>query len=279
MTASIINEAIKEAQQLEIYAKEIYETQLSGIYKSVFKGTGQIFKEIRPYVWGDDLRRLDHKVTARLGKPFLRLYEEEREMNVWIAVDVSRSMQFGLQQTQGEQATRLAAVLSYAALLNHDRCGLILFSDQVKAVIPPGKSKIQFIKMMELLLGQKPDGQTSLTQLSHFVLGTIKKKSLLFLISDFNVPQSDLNLLTTLDLRYEFLPIQIDSGQELKVQKKYLIKDLESGTHTLLSANEEAKNLANSFFTEANIPFLALSTSQPYLPALAQFLNQHALRN
>ncbi len=279
MTASIINEAIKEAQQLEIYAKEIYETQLSGIYKSVFKGTGQIFKEIRPYVWGDDLRRLDHKVTARLGKPFLRLYEEEREMNVWIAVDVSRSMQFGLQQTQGEQATRLAAVLSYAALLNHDRCGLILFSDEIKAVIPPGKSKIQFIKMMELLLNQKPEGQTSLTQFSHFVLSTIKKKSLLFLISDFNVPQSDLNLLTTLDLRYEFLPIQIDSGQELKVQKKYLIKDLESGTHTLLSANEEAKNLANSFFTEANIPFLALSTSQPYLPALAQFLNQHALRN
>jgi len=273
MIASIL----EEAKQLEIYAREIYETQLSGIYKSVFKGTGQIFKEIRPYVWGDDLRRLDHKVTARLGKPYLRLYEEEREMNVWIAVDVSRSMQFGLEQTQAQLATRLSAVLAYAALLNHDRCGLILFSDQVREVIPPAKSKIQFIKMMELLLNQKPEGQTSLTQLSHFVLSTIKKKSFLFLISDFNVPENDLGLLQTLDLRYEFLPIQIESDHELKMKKKYLIKDLESDFQTLFK--KESNSQIYSFFKQANIPFLTLQVSQPYLPALAKFLNQHALRN
>jgi uncharacterized protein (DUF58 family) len=170
-------------------------------------------------------------------------------------------------------------VVSYAALLNHDRCGLILFSDQIKAVIPPGKSKIQFIKMMELLLSQKPESQTSLTQLSHFVLSTIKKKSLLFLISDFNVPESDLNLLQTLDLRYEFLPIQINAQKELKAHKKYLIKDLEGGSQTLLSLEKKSDHSAYSFFKKSNIPFLALETSQPYLPALAEFLNQHALRN
>jgi len=279
MTAFALSEAVNEAKQLEIYAKEIYETQLSGIYKSVFKGTGQIFKEIRPYVMGDDLRRLDHKVTARLGKPFIRLYEEEREMNVWLAVDVSRSMQFGLRQTQAVLAQRLAAVLSYAALLNHDRCGLILFSDQIKTVIPPGKSKIQFIKMIEALLNQGPDGQTSLTTLSHFILSTLKKKCLLFLISDFNVPENDLGLLPTLDLKYEFLPIQIESGQELKVRKKYLVKDLETGSQTLFNFKKQSQSLVHSFFKEANIPFLTLETHQPYLPRLSEFLNQHALRN
>jgi uncharacterized protein (DUF58 family) len=188
-------------------------------------------------------------------------------------------MQFGLMQTQTVLAQRLAAVLSYAAIFNHDRCGLILFSDQVQAVIPPGKSKIQFIKIMETLLGYEPQGQTSLTQLSHFVLSTLKKKSLFFLVSDFNVPENDLNLLRTLDRRYEFLPIQIESREELKNQKRYSVKDLESGIQNFLKMDRSSNESVVSFFKNANIPLLSLSTRRPYLPALAEFLNQHALRH
>ena len=276
MSAFVLENILEQAKQLEIYAKKIYETQLSGIYKSVFKGSGQIFKEIRPYVVGDDLRRLDHKVTARLGKPFLRLYEEEREVSVWLAVDVSRSMQFGLKQTQRELAQKLTAVLAYAAIAGHDRCGLILFSDKVLKVIPPEKSKSQLLRIIETLLSQECAGQTSLTETCHFVLRTIKKKCLLFLISDFNVAENDLALLKTLDLRYEFLPIVVSGFGELNVKKRYWFNDLESNKSYLMKP-QQTQNL-DLFFKKINLPYLALRTRDDYLPLLSEFLNQHAFR-
>lgn len=183
-------ELLKKVRKIEIRSRGLTRQIFAGEYHSAFRGRGMAFSEVREYQFGDDIRNIDWNVTARFGHPYVKIFEEERELTVMLLVDVSRSGEFGtITSTKREMMTEIAAVLAYSVVANNDKVGLMLFSDRVEKYIPPKKGRGHMLRIIRELLSYEPKGSgTSLTEPLRYLTNVLRKRCTAFILSDFMAP-------------------------------------------------------------------------------------------
>lgn len=186
-------ELLKKVRKIEIKTKALSHQIFAGEYHSAFKGRGMAFSEVREYMWGDDVRSMDWNVTARLRSPYIKVFEEERELTVVLLVDVSRSGLFGTQgEVKRERIAEIAAVLTYSAILNNDKVGAVFFSDKIEKFIAPRKGRSHLLHIIREMLSLEPESDgTDISGALHFLTNAIKKKCTAFLLSDMLDVSSD----------------------------------------------------------------------------------------
>ena len=182
-------ELLKKVRKIEIKTRRLSDHIFGGEYHSTFKGRGMTFSEVRQYYYGDDVRNIDWNVTARYNEPFVKVFEEERELTMMLMVDVSGSKLFGTtEQFKNEVVTEIAATLAFSATQNNDKIGLILFSDQVELYIPPKKGRSHVLRIIRELIEFQPESKkTNLAEALKFLSNVMKKKAIVFILSDFIV--------------------------------------------------------------------------------------------
>jgi uncharacterized protein (DUF58 family) len=228
----ISKELLKQVRQIEIRTRGLVNQVFSGEYHSVFKGRGMEFSEVREYNFGDDIRNIDWNVTARFGHPYIKIFEEERELTVILLVDLSGSLAFGsVDKTKQQIATELSAILAFSALKNNDKVGLFLFSDKIEKFIPPRKGRKHVLRIIRDLLSFKPEGKATnikvaLEQMNH----AIKKKGIVFLISDF-MDEGYEKILRIVGKKHDLIGIVINDQREKSIPKMGIVKfkDAETG--------------------------------------------------
>ena len=237
-------ELMEQVRRIEITAKHLVVDVFAGEYQSVFKGRGMEFEEVRPYYPGDDVRRIDWNVTARMASPFVRCYQEEREITVMLLADASGSSEFGT--TGGfkrELAAELAAVLSFAATTNNDRIGLMVFTDQVEFVIPPRKGRRHVLRMVRDLLVFQPEGTgTDISLALNSMNLMLKQRSIAFLISDFIAPpESYRRALAASSRRHDVIAIDLHDPAEREIPPVGIValEDAETGDLVWVDTNDQ----------------------------------------
>lgn len=231
-------ELIKKVRKIEIRTKALSHQIFAGEYHSAFKGRGMAFSEVREYQWGDDVRNMDWNVTARMSAPYVKVFEEERELTVVLLVDISRSGLFGTAvKTKREQIAEIAATLAFSAILNNDKVGCILFSDRVEKFIPPAKGRTHFLHIIREILEYTPqrDG-TDIGEALRYLTGAIKKKCTAFVLSDMLDVQADgtpryEDALKVAVNRHDVSVIRVSDPREKSLPNVGLVhaKDAESG--------------------------------------------------
>ena len=189
-------ELLKKVRKIEIKTRRLSNHIFSGEYHSHFKGRGMTFSEVRKYQFGDDIRDIDWNVTAKLNEPHIKIFEEERELTMMLLVDVSKSESFGTRiQQKRDLITELCAVLSFSAIQNNDKVGVVFFTDQIELYIPPKKGKSHILRIIRELIEFKPKGTgTNISEAFKFLSSVIKKRSIVFTLSDFQDEAYDKNL-------------------------------------------------------------------------------------
>lgn len=278
------SDLLKKVRKIEIKTRGLSSQLFAGEYHSAFKGSGMAFSEVRNYAIGDEIRKIDWNVTARFNAPFIKVFEEEREMTVILLVDVSSSGEFGTKdQLKRDVITELCAVLSFSAIQNNDKIGIIFFSDKVEKFIPPKKGKSHILRIISELITFKPESKgTDIAGALRYMTNAIKKKSTAFIISDFidakdykhalkiGNKKHDLVALRIHDLRegempnIGLAPFQDNETGEIKVvdtsNKK--VRDLyASNTRERIASLEEA-------FKRAGIDYADVATSENYVKPL-----------
>ena len=258
----------------------------------MFKGRGVEFEEVRPYVPGDEVRDIDWNVTARLGEPYVKRFVEERELTVMLVVDVSRSMLFGTRgQEKRELAAELCALLGFAAVRQNDRVGMALVSDDVEHFVPPGRGRVHLLRILRDVLDHESAHGTKLGHAARFLTRTLKRRSLVFWISDFEdrLDASDWRVMSG---RHELTALAIrDPADELLPRAGWvLLEDLETGKRRLVDTNSESlrrdylksarerRRLSEKALAEALCPMVEIRTDKPYMPALVQFFRSRKRR-
>ncbi|PID80693.1 DUF58 domain-containing protein [bacterium DOLZORAL124_64_63] len=233
-------EILDAVRRIEIRTRRLVQEVFSGEYHSVFKGTGMEFREVREYVPGDDVRTIDWNVTARTGDPFVKLFEEERELTVMLAVDMSRSGWFGTTgRTKVDIAAELCGVLAFSAIANKDRVGLVLFSDRVEKFIPPAKGKSHVLRIIRELLTFTPEGRgTSISAPLELLGSVLKRKATVFLVSDFWTRGFD-NRLSALARKHDLVAVRVRDPRETQLPAVGLVRwiDAESGQEILVDTS------------------------------------------
>ena len=229
----IPKQILKKVKQVEIRTRGLVNDLFGGEYHSVFKGRGMAFSEVREYQPGDDIRLIDWNVTARNGAPFIKVFEEERELTVYLLVDISKSGEFGSQnQLKQEFGAEIASVLGFSAIKNNDKVGLILFSDDVEKYVVPKKGKSHVLRLIRELLYTSPKSKgTSLKNALEYLLKVAKRKSVVFLISDF-IDDKYWSSLKIANRKHDLIGIRLfDPAEKLFPDLGVLkVKDPESGS-------------------------------------------------
>ena len=288
-------ELMEQIRRIEITARHLVVDVFAGEYQSVFKGRGMEFEEVRPYYPGDDVRRIDWNVTARMASPFVRRYQEERELTVMLVVDASGSAEFGT--TRGfkrELAAELAAVLSFAATTNNDRIGLMVFTDRVELMIPPRKGRRHVLRMVRDLLVFKPEGtgtDISLALKSMNLL--LKQRSIAFLISDFIAPIDSYRLpLAASARRHDLIAIDLHDPLEREIPAVGILalEDAETGELVWVDTNDAGWRQSFSDQTELEeqhkvrmmralaIDRIVLTNGEEYVSELNDFFKRREKR-
>jgi len=289
----IPKEIIKKVRHIEIRTKGLVNDLFGGEYHSIFKGRGMTFSEVREYVAGDDIRMIDWNVTARNDAPFVKIFEEERELTVYLLVDVSQSGNFGtINQFKSELAAELAAVLGFSAIKNQDKVGLILFSDEVEKYISPKKNKSHVLRVIREVLFNKPASSgTSIQAGIDFLMNVAKRKSVVFLISDF-IDQGYWKSLKLANNKHDMIGIRISDPAELLVPDIGLIKVQDPETNEKIwvdvSSNKDRDNLSksvqekwDSFDRECSrnqFDVINISTEKDYVNPLMNFFQKREKR-
>ncbi len=221
----IPKEILKKVRRIEIRTRGLVNDLFGGEYHSVFKGRGMTFSEVREYQPGDDIRLIDWNVTARNGDPYVKVFEEERELTVYLLIDVSRSGHFGsIDKFKTEIGVEIASVLGFSAIKNNDKVGVILFSDDVEKYIAPKKGKSHVLRVIRELLYYKPQGRnTSIQTALEFLLKVAKRRSVVFLISDF-LDKDYWKTLRMANRKHDLIGIQLYDPAEIKIPDVGLIK-------------------------------------------------------
>ena len=219
-------ELLQKVRKIEIKTKGLSNNIFAGEYHSAFKGRGMAFSEVREYQYGDDVRDIDWNVTARFGKPFVKVFEEERELTVMLLVDVSGSLDFGTQtQTKRQLLTEIAATLAFSAIQNNDKIGVIFFSDKVEKFIPPKKGRKHILFIIRELLTFQPESQkTDVGQAVEFMTNAIKKRCTVFLLSDFFDTKDYKNQLTIANSRHDVVALQIYDRRMVELPDVGIVK-------------------------------------------------------
>jgi len=287
-------EIIKKVRLIEIKTRHIVNNLFGGEYHSAFKGMGMEFAEVREYCPGDDIRAIDWNVTARTGKPFIKKYDEERELTVMLIIDVSASGFFGTGESlKSDIMIELASILSFSAIKNNDKVGLLLFSDQIEKFIPPKKGKSHVLRVIrEMIYHQAIDRKTDISNALGHIQKVLKRKSIIFLLSDFwdDFYQQSMKLINK---KHDLINIQILDKTELVIPRLGLIKfhDAETQSSAWIDTNnmhiqkKTEKYIRNknefikNFCKKNKIDFISIDTAEGYLKPLEQFFNARIHRH
>ena len=220
------SELLKKVRQIEIKTRGLSRNIFAGQYHSAFKGRGMAFSEVREYQFGDDIRDIDWNVTARYIRPYVKVFEEERELTVMLLIDVSGSKDFGtVSRMKKEVITEIAATLAFSAIQNNDKIGVIFFSDQIEKFIPPQKGKRHILYIIRELIDFQPDHkQTDLGQALKYLTNAIKKRCTAFLISDFIDKGNYQDALTIANRKHDVVAIQVYDHRETELPNVGLMK-------------------------------------------------------
>jgi uncharacterized protein (DUF58 family) len=240
-------EILDAVRRIEIRTRRLVQEVFSGEYHSVFKGTGMEFREVREYVPGDDVRSIDWNVTARTDEPFVKLFEEERELTVVLAVDMSRSGWFGSgDKTKADIAAEMCGVLAFSAIANKDKVGLVMFSDQVEKYIPPAKGKSHVLRLIRELLTFEPEGRgTDFNEPLKLLGSVLKRKATVFLVSDFWATGYSTRL-SVLARKHDLVAVRVRDPRETDLPAVGLVPwiDAETGREFLLDTSSPAARQA-----------------------------------
>ncbi len=241
-------ELLKKVRKIEIKTRRLSDSVFGGEYHSTFKGRGMTFSEVRQYQFGDDVRAIEWNVTARYNEPFVKVFEEERELTLMLVVDVSGSEFFGSgQQFKREVLTEIAATLSFSALQNNDKVGLLLFSDQVELFIPPKKGRTHVLRIIRELLEYQPKSkQTDIRVALEFLSGILKKKAIVFLLSDF-MDDSYEKTLRIAAKKHDLTGIRVYDKREVEMPNIGLVPMLDSETQKTQWVNTASKAVRNQY--------------------------------
>lgn len=277
-------ELLAKVRQIEIKTRGLSQNIFAGEYHSAFKGRGMTFSEVREYQYGDEIRDIDWNVTARTSKPYIKVYEEERELTVMLLVDVSGSGNFGaVGSVKREQIAEIAATLAFSADQNNDKVGVVLFSDKIEKFIPPKKGRKHVLRIIRELLNFKPESNgTSIEYALRFLTDALKKRCTTFMISDFIDDADYTKAMTIAGRKHDVTAIQVYDKRDSVMPKVGLVKlyDAETGKEKWVNTNSaKVRNLYNKWWYErqlvmnermlkCNVEFASISTDDDYVKAL-----------
>jgi len=279
-------EILKKVRKIEIKTKRLSDNIFGGEYHSSFKGRGMTFSEVRPYAYGDDVRNIDWNVTARYRTPFVKVFEEERELTMLLAVDISKSEWFGTRsQLKREMITEIVATLAFSATQNNDKVGLVLFSDDIELFIPPAKGRSHILRIIRELVDFEPKHvKTNVSNALKFIYNIMKKKAIIFMISDFIDDDYD----TTLKIvgrKHDLTGLKIYDPMEKEIPDLGLVlmQDLESNKKSYIDTGNAKlrRTFASNFlrqqdyfqksFQSAGAGVISISTEESYIKKLLQY--------
>ncbi len=278
---------LKKVRKIEIKTRGLSHQIFSGHYHSVFKGRGMAFSEVREYQYGDDIRSIDWNVTARFNHPYVKIFEEERELTVMLLVDVSASNEFGSQNHFKEDVlTEIAAVLAFSAIQNNDKVGVIFFSDKVEKFISPKKGRMHILRIIREMIDFKPENRsTSVSEALRYFTNAIKKRSIAFVISDF-LDDNFEDALRIANKKHDVVALRVFDKREAQLPNVGLMKmkDAESGEMIWVNTSSrktrekyqkwwfEKEQKLKDTFVKTGIDFVNIDTVQDYVrPLMALF--------
>ena len=283
---------LKRVRQIEIKTKGLSNNIFAGEYHSAFKGRGMAFAEVREYQYGDDIRDIEWNVTARFNKPFVKVFEEERELTVMLCVDVSGSLEFGsVVQTKRRMLTEIAATLAFSAIQNNDKIGVIFFSDHIEKFIPPKKGRKHILYIIRELLEFKPEStRTDVGQAVEYLTSVIKRRCTAFLLSDFVDEKDFRQPLTIANRKHDVVAVQVYARRVAELPDVGLmqIRDAETGQEMLVDTsskkvrNQHAawwrghQNRLRETFFRSGVDNVSVRTDQDYVTALMGLFKQRA---
>ena len=278
------SELLKKVRQIEIKTRGLSNNIFAGQYHSAFKGRGMAFSEVREYQFGDDTRDIDWKVTARYVRPYVKVFEEERELTVMLLIDVSGSKDFGtVSQMKRDVTTEIAATLAFSAIQNNDKIGVIFFSDKIEKFIPPQKGRRHILYIIRELIDFRPDDrQTDINQALKYLTNAIKKRCTAFLLSDFIDRGNYHDALTIANRKHDIVAIQVYDRRETELPAVGLMKvrDAETGQERWIDSSSKRVREAyrtwwdtrqaemNAAFQKSRIDAVSIRTEDDYVKAL-----------
>ena len=289
----LTKELLKQVRQIEIRTKGLVNHLFSGEYHSVFKGRGMEFSEVREYQFGDDIRNIDWNVTARFGHPYIKIFEEERELTVILMVDMSGSQMFGsISKTKQQIAAEISAILAFSALKNNDKVGLILFTDKIEKFVPPRKGNKHVLRIIREVLSFEPEGNsTNIRAALEYMNSAIKKRSIVFLLSDF-IDNEYEKILRIVGRKNDLIGIVLDDRRENELPLVGLVKltDAETGEERwidtgnrrvreqMLKTRKEVIARRNAMFLASRLDSIEVRTGEDYIKPLVQFFKMRERR-
>lgn len=289
----LTKELLKQVRQIEIRTRGLVNQVFSGEYHSVFKGRGMEFSEVREYQFGDDIRNIDWNVTARFGHPFIKIFEEERELTVILLVDLSGSLLFGtVEKTKQQIAAELSAILAFSAMKNNDKVGLILFTDKIEKFVPPRKGKKHVLRVIREVLSFGPKGKTTnIKSALEYMNNAIKKKSIVFLLSDF-MDEGYEKILRIVGKKHDLIGVVLNDRREYDLPKIGMIKltDNETGEErwidtsdsnvqkTVREMKQKITRNRKSLFLTSRLDSIEVNTDENYVKPLVHFFRMRERR-
>lgn len=287
------SEILKKVRKIEIKTRGLSNQLFSGHYHAVFKGRGMAFTEVREYQFGDDIRSIDWNVTARFNHPYVKIFEEERELTVMLLVDISGSHEFGTQtQFKEETITEIAAVLAFSAIQNNDKVGVIFFSDRVEKFIPPKKGTTHILRIIRELIDFRPQSRkTNIAEALRYLTNAIKKRSIVFLLTDF-MDHGFEDALKISNKKHDLICIKVYDPRETELPNMGMVRvrDAETGTVTWMDSGsalirqqyknwfQEKDRYLAGFFQRNGIDSVKVTTNKDYVKPLISLFKQREAR-
>ena len=286
------SELLKKVRRIEIKTRGLSRNIFAGQYHSAFKGRGMAFSEVREYQYGDDIRDIDWNVTARSVRPYVKVFEEERELTVMLLIDVSGSRDFGsVNVMKKEVITEIAATLAFSAIQNNDKIGVVFFSDKIEKFIPPQKGKKHILYIIRELIDFKPqDTKTDIAQVLKFLTNAIKKRCTTFLISDFIDKDGFKDALTIANRKHDVVAIQVYDRRETELPSVGLmkIKDAETGAERWIDSSSarvreaykewwnRRQTIMSDSFKKCRVDSVSIRTEDDYVKALIALFDKRS---
>ena len=278
------SEIIKKVRKIEIKTRGLSSNIFAGQYHSAFKGRGMAFSEVREYQFGDDVRDIDWNVTARFHRPYVKVFEEEREMTVMLLIDVSGSLDFGTQkQMKRDMVTEIAATLAFSAIQNNDKIGVIFFSDKIEKYIPPKKGRKHILYIIREMLDFKPEStRTDVKQAIEFLSSVQKRRTTAFILSDFYVRGDFLQSLQIANRKHDVVAIQVYDQRARELPDVGLMKVVDAETGYEQYVDTSSKKLRQAYnkywltrqaqlqetFNKSNVDSVSIATNEDFVKSL-----------
>lgn len=286
---------LKKVRKIEIKTRGLSRNIFAGEYHSAFKGRGMAFSEVREYQFGDDIRNIDWNVTARYGHPYIKIFEEERELTVMLLIDVSGSREFGtFEKLKKNVITELSAILSFSAIQNNDKIGVIFFSSTIEKFIPPKKGRSHILRIIRELIDFEPaERGTNITETLRYLTNAIKKRCTAFVISDFIDDNKDLEMaLSIANNKHDVVALKIydEREKELPPIGMLKLKDAETGDYVVVDSSSARTRKVytkwwmdhtaklDSMFKKCGVDYAAINTNEDYVKSLMTLFKKRALK-